>query len=277
MERGVNYILIGFCFIASLIGLVVFIFWFSHSGIFKPDMREYKSYTKESVNIKVDTPIKFKGINVGRVKSIKFRDNSFEEIEITLEIRKDLPIKKDSTIRIDQNGILGSTFISLIQNDKAKDFITSNDDVLILSKDPMSEVMSAIPNLTGKVNYLLDSANEVLNKNSVKTIAQILFSINEAANNINNIIKSLNKNTDDISRILKNVNEITANTDIIIKTINKKVQNGEYDFKSTITPSLISIEKAMEDISTFSKDGSAFIKKLNDNPYDTIFGYREEK
>lgn len=277
MERGVNYILIGFCFIASLIGLVVFIFWFSHSGIFKPDMREYKSYTKESVNIKVDTPIKFKGINVGRVKSIKFRDNNFEEIEITLEIRKDLPIKKDSIIRIEQNGLLGSTFISLMQNDKTKDFITSNDDTLILVRDPMSEVMSAIPNLTGKVDYLLDNANEILNKNNAKTIAQILLSINETANNINNIIKSLDKNTADINKILKNVNEITTNTDMIIKTINKKVQSGEYDFKSVITPSLISIEKAMDNISTFTKDGSLFINRLNNNPYNTIFGHREEK
>lgn len=278
MERGVNYIFIGACFIASLIGFIIFIFWFSDSGIFKPETMEYKSYTKRAVNIKTDTIVKFKGINVGRVKDIRFRDNNFEEIEITLEIRKDLPIKKNSTIRIEQNGLLGGNFISLVQNESSKDFITSKEDsTLMISQDSMSAILDAIPNLAGKVDYLLDNANEILSENNAKNIAKILVSINEASSNINEMIKSLHKNTNDIDKILQSINQITKTTDLVIQNVNKKIQNGEYDLKSTITPSLISIEKAMEDISTFSKDGSAFIKKLEENPYNTIFGYREEK
>lgn len=278
MERGVNYIIIGLCFILSLLGLIIFIFWFSDSGLFKDDVRIYKSYTKRPLNIKADSLVKYKGINVGKVKDIKFRDNNFEEIELILEILKELPIKKDSTIKVEQDGLLGGSYISLIQNESQNQIITDQKDaVLMISSDSMTQILEAIPGITGKVDYLLDSANKILSVDNAKYITAILLSIQEASNNINSMIKSLNKNTNEIDSILQSVNKITSNTEKVIENINKKVQNGEYDLKTTLAPTLMSIESALDDISKLSKSGSNLLNDLEENPYNTIFGYREEK
>ncbi|MDE6885708.1 MAG: MlaD family protein [Helicobacteraceae bacterium] len=278
MERGVNYIIIGLCFILSLLGLIIFIFWFSDSGLFKDDVRIYKSYTKRPLNIKADSLVKYKGINVGKVKDIKFRDNDFEEIEIILEILKELPIKKDSTIKVEQDGLFGGSYISLIQNESQNQIITDQKDaVLMISSDSMTQILEAIPSITGKVDYLLDSANKILSVDNAKYITAILLSIQEASNNINSMIKSLNKNTNEIDSILQSVNKITSNTEKVIENINKKVQNGEYDLKTTLAPTLMSIESALDDISKLSKSGSNLLNDLEENPYNTIFGYREEK
>lgn len=278
MERGVNYIIIGLCFILSLLGLIIFIFWFSDSGLFKDDVRIYKSYTKRPLNIKADSLVKYKGINVGKVKDIKFRDNNFEEIELILEILKELPIKKDSTIKVEQDGLLGGSYISLIQNESQNQIITDQKDaVLMISSDSMTQILEAIPSITGKVDYLLDSANKILSVDNAKYITAILLSIQEASNNINSMIKSLNKNTNEIDSILQSVNKITSNTEKVIENINKKVQNGEYDLKTTLAPTLMSIESALDDISKLSKSGSNLLNDLEENPYNTIFGYREEK
>ncbi|RDU62278.1 MlaD family protein [Helicobacter sp. MIT 14-3879] len=278
MERGVNYIFIGFCFVASLIGFVVFIFWFGNSGIFKDDVRIYRAYTKQSLDVKIDSPVKYKGINVGKVTNIKFRDNNFEEIEVVIEIRKDLPVKKNSSIKLEQNGFLGGSYLALFQNEKSKEVITTeNDAVLKLRLDSLSQILDTIPSIAGKVDYFLDNANEILNENNAKNIANILVSIKDSSNSINDMLKSLNKRTDDLDVILKSVSKITQNTETIIENINNKVAKGEYDLKSILTPTLTSFEKAMNDISTFAQDGSSFINKLENNPYNTIFGYREEK
>lgn len=276
MERGVNYIFIGACFMLSLIGFVVFIFWFGESGFFKDEVRIYKSYTKRPLAIKADSLIKYKGINVGRVQNINFKDNNFEEIEITLEIRKDLPIKADSTLRVEQSGILGASFLALIQNEKSTE-IAKDGAVLMIGGDSMSQIMDAIPSIAGKVDYLLDSANGVLSEENAKNLTAILLSVNEAAKNINILAQSLSRNTQDIEKIIANVSKIAQSTEQITNTLNAKVAQGEYDLRSTIAPALGAIEGAMNELNAFAKNGSAFIQNLEQNPYNTIFGYREEK
>ena len=276
MERGVNYIFIGACFMLSLIGFVVFIFWFGESGFFKDEVRIYKSYTKRPLAIKADSLIKYKGINVGRVQNINFKDNNFEEIEITLEIRKDLPVKVDSTLRVEQSGILGASFLALIQNEKSNE-IAKDGAVLMIGGDSMSQIMDAIPSIAGKVDYLLDSANGVLSEENAKNLTAILLSVNEAAKNINILAQSLSRNTQDIEKIIANVSKIAQSTEQITNTLNAKVAQGEYDLRSTIAPALGAIESAMNELNTFAKNGSVFIQNLEQNPYNTIFGYREEQ
>lgn len=276
MERGVNYIFIGACFMLSLIGFVVFIFWFGESGFFKDEVRIYKSYTKRPLAIKADSLIKYKGINVGRVQNINFKDNNFEEIEITLEIRKDLPIKANSTLRVEQSGILGASFLALIQNEKSTE-IAQDGAVLMIGGDSMSQIMDAIPSIAGKVDYLLDSANGVLSEENAKNLTAILLSVNEAAKNINILAQSLSRNTQDIEKIIANVSKIAQSTEQITNTLNAKVAQGEYDLRSTIAPALGAIEGAMNELNAFAKNGSVFIQNLEQNPYNTIFGYREEK
>lgn len=277
MERGINYIIIGLCFILSLIGLIIFIFWFSDSGFFKEDMKIYKSYTKRPLNIKVDSAIRYKGLGVGRVSAINFRDANFEEIEITLEILSELPVRKNSTIRVEQDGLLGGNYISLIQNENTKEIIEKKEDaILMISSDSIAQVLNAIPSLAGKVDYLLDSANEIVSEKNTAQIAQILESINEAAKQINILIKSLNKNTNEIESIIKSVNQITQSADSAIKSIENKIKSGEYDIKSTISPALSGIENAMDDLSNLAKEGEKMLKNLENNPYNTIFGYRGE-
>ncbi len=279
MERGVNYIFIGACFMLSLIGFVVFIFWFGESGFFKDEVRIYKSYTKRPLAIKADSLIKYKGINVGRVQSINFKDSNFEEIEITLEIRKDLPVKKDSLVRVEQSGILGASFLALIQNDKSNEFIDDNSEAIlrIHSDSALSQVMESIPNITGKVDYLLDNANEMLSEDNAKNVAMILVSINEAMKNINVLAQSLSRNSADIEKIIANVSKIAQSTEQITTAVNAKVAQGEYDLRSTIMPTLMSIERAMGEFEEFAKNANVVMQNLESNPYNTIFGYREEK
>ena len=90
MERGVNYIFIGLCFIATLIGLVVFIFWFGGNDEFGNSVKKYKAYSKVAVaEIKPGSSIKYKGINVGKITNINFKDKNFDEVEFDLIIRED--------------------------------------------------------------------------------------------------------------------------------------------------------------------------------------------
>ena len=275
MERGVNYIIIGLCFLASIIGLIVFIFWFSNTNIFGDNMKIYKAYTNQSLNIKIDSPIKHRGISVGRVVDIGFKDNKFEEIEITLKIDEKLPVKKDSTLEVEQNGILGDNYLSLIQNDKTKEIIQNDGETLNIKPNNMAQVLGDIPNITGKIDDLVSNANDIINLKNSNSIALILESIKEASININSVIKSIQENTTEIDSILKTVTTLTVNANSTVEIINNKLQSGEFDFKNTLTPVLISLEETLNNLNEVTKKGEGLLNDFKNSPYDTIFGYRK--
>lgn len=277
MERGVNYILIGLCFIATLIGLVVFIFWFGGSNEFGSDIKKYKAYSKVAIDgIKPNSSIKYKGISVGKVVDIRFKDSSFNEIEFDLILREDLPIKKDSILKVDQNGLLGSSFLRLIQSDSSDDILGENESLQIKTSS-MSQILESAPNLTGKIDDLLSNANDIINQDNAKNIANILVSIKDSADKLNKMMSMVQDRTEEIASLIVNVDEVSNAANTMLKAINKKVADGEYDIKGILTPSLMSIENSMQNINKLAKDGSILLRDLRENPYNTIFGYREEK
>ncbi len=279
MERGVNYIIIGGCFIASLIGLVVFIFWFSGDNVFSNNFRIYKAYSKNAIEeVRIDSFVKYKGINIGRIQDIRFRDENFDEVEILLSLRSDLPIKKGSILRISQSGIIGNSFLTLIQNEKSDEYIESSDEAVLFiePETAIGKILDSVPNLTNKVDDLLSNANTILSKENAKNIASILSSIEDSAISLNKMLKSLQHNTTDIDSILSNIDNSIKKTNDTIEIVNNKLQNGEYDLKSTLTPALLSIEQSLYNINELAKKGSNLLDNLEQNPYNTIFGYRQE-
>lgn len=276
MERGVNYILIGLCFIATLIGLVVFIFWFGGNNEFGSNVKKYKAYSKVAIDgVRPDSSIKYKGINVGKIVNINFKDNNFDEIEFDLIIREDLPIKKDSILKVDQSGILGSNFLNLIQNDSSNDMLDV-DGVLQIKSGGMSQILESAPSLTGKIDNLLQNTNEIISPENVKNITSILESIKDSAIKLNKMMSLAQEKTKEIGSLIANVNDVSNATNTMLKTINQKINDGEYDIKDILTPSLISIENSMNNINKLAEDSSILLKDLRENPYNTIFGYREK-
>lgn len=277
MERGINFVIIGVCFIITLLGFIVFIFWF---GDYSLDAKStyYKAYSKNAIGgIKINTDVRYKGINVGRVKNITFSDENFNSIVFEIAIRRDLKIKKDSILKVEQDGLLDRGYFHLIQNEESSEFIESSQDrVLQIQTSTMSKILASVPNITDKVENLLSNANTIMNEENAKNIATILVSIQDSANGINKIVRSLQSNTEGISSLIDNVNKISHNAQIMLETIDKKIKNGEYDMKTTLTPTLQSIEQLATHLDSMVKESEILLDNLKENPYNTIFGYRSD-
>lgn len=278
MERGVGYVIIGLCFIASLLGLIIFIFWFSNINVFGDDTLTYKSYTKQAVSVKVNGLVKHKGIVVGRISDIKFRDNSFDEIEIIINIDKHIPVRKNSFLIVEQSGLIGDSYLSLVQNEQSKEIIKSKEDAILNIKEYyMSKSLGDIPSIAGKIDNFISNANDLVSKDNVENITSIISSIKDITNNVNIMASVLEKNTRNMDSIFNSINMLTINANTILDTINQKVNLGEYDFKSTLAPALNSLEDSINNMDKLIRSGGVVLDNLNNNPYNTIFGYREDR
>lgn len=117
METKVNYIIVGLFVIILSSLLVSGLFWL---GVRSPT-KEYTLYTvymTESVSgLSIDAPVKYRGVDVGRVKRIRLKPEDPEQVELQLEIDRNTPIRVDTVATLAFQGITGIAHINLTGND----------------------------------------------------------------------------------------------------------------------------------------------------------------
>lgn len=250
MERRINYLLIGGIFFAVIVALIAFIMWFGRLGM-SSDERFGKYFiqtTYDISGISAKTPIKYKGISIGIVESIAFDSSKVGVVRLNLLIEKSIPIAKGSSLVIDSQGLAGLNYLALKQN-PAGEIITPNDE-------PRLELEQ------GFFGKLSDKADETLQE-----VASMLKSVDSLLNeeniyNINRTLFSLNKASAQIAELSKNLNE--------------RVQNGQYDIKDILSPTLRQSQKTLQNLDSTIQKASNLIDKFNANPYSTLFGEQKK-
>jgi phospholipid/cholesterol/gamma-HCH transport system substrate-binding protein len=113
MEPKVNYALVG-AFVV-LLGLTILgaILWLGktdYRGIYD----RYYVYTRESVaGLSVDSTVKYRGVDVGRVKEVILNPENAEEVRVTLDIVGGTPIKIDTQAVLVTQGLTGLVTLNL--------------------------------------------------------------------------------------------------------------------------------------------------------------------
>lgn len=113
MEPKVNYVLVG-SFVTLLgAGILVGILWLGKSD-YRGSYDRYVAYMKESVaGLSIDSTVKYRGVDVGRVKDIALRPDNPEEVLLTLDIIRGTPIKTDTIAVLETQGLTGLATINL--------------------------------------------------------------------------------------------------------------------------------------------------------------------
>src|ERR1019366_2031192 len=127
------------------------------------------------------SPVKISGVEVGSVKKVELAD---DHAELTIMIRKEIPIYKNATARVKSTGIIGSKFLSLVPGTPdpalpdAAQRLHSGDTIVgqdVIDIDELVErVAKSIDSFTGN-GKLGDNLNV-----TVANLRNITDSLNEA-------------------------------------------------------------------------------------------------
>lgn len=113
MEPKVNYVLVG-AFVAILGAVVLFgVLWLGKAD-YRGMYDRYEAYFRESVaGLSVDSTVKYRGVDVGRVKDIALNPDNPEEVKLTLDIARGTPVKTDTIAVLVTQGLTGLATINL--------------------------------------------------------------------------------------------------------------------------------------------------------------------
>ncbi len=112
METKANYALIGAFVLMAVVTVIGFVLWLGSSQLNR-DYTEYDVVFQGPVTLEEGASVRYIGIKVGEVTSVRIDNRDTSKVRARLRIDKSTPVKADSTAIIDFAGITGVTFVQI--------------------------------------------------------------------------------------------------------------------------------------------------------------------
>ena len=185
MEQKVNYAVVGIFVLVLSLGLIGGVLWFSSSKSYLMAYDVYQAYMTESVaGLNVNAPVRYRGVQVGRVRTIALAPNNVEQVLLTLDIVHGTPVKVDTVAVLRMQGLTGLAFLELSAGgrDSPALKVVAGEKYPVIKAGPSltvrleSTVMALLVNLnrsSEKMNTLLDQDNQRMFKQTLADIEKL--------------------------------------------------------------------------------------------------------
>lgn len=214
-----NYLISGI-FITILLAVVsVTIFMLDKQNPLFSSRIYLKTEVKNAQNLKEGAAVQLKGIKVGSVTSITFKNLDTLVINLAVNSEYSEWIKKDSYLAFKTQGVLGDKFLEILGGTIESQPVREGD---ILATNESSQ----IDHIIEKGEDLMVAAGSILTK-------------------MDKIVSSVADNR--LERVLYNVESLTANANKLMSTLNDKNFSQSIANMKTSTDSFVKMTKRIEE------------------------------
>ncbi|WP_375159550.1 MlaD family protein [Bradyrhizobium sp. RDT46] len=206
METRANYILIGSFTLAVIAAAIGFVLWFQSLHTTKQRSPLRVVFEGPAAGLRNGGSVNFNGIRVGEVVSVKL-DNPRRVVALAM-IENNAPIRKDTLVGLEFQGLTGVAAISLKGGDEAA------------APPPLDQ--DGIPTLTADPNKLQDvtEAIRATLQNVNKIVADNQESVKNSLKNLETFTNSLARNSEKIDGVMAKVDGVMLKADNLMLGLN---------------------------------------------------------
>jgi len=225
------------------------------------------TYFDESVQgLDVDSPVKYRGVFIGRVESISVAPDS-KLIKVVLKIESGQKLDPNLVAQLRSVGITGSMFVELDQ--KKADEPDQSPALSFPSEYPIiASKPSEISGLIGGINEVLNQIKALDLKEISDTIKATLDNINQSVDdaNIQRVSRTIEISFEKLENILADQrwNKILASADTAAQSLNillDKADQTLFRVEAIVSGKEQTIKTALDDFSQAMKNANIFLNK----------------
>ncbi|WP_407119673.1 MlaD family protein [Bradyrhizobium sp. STM 3561] len=206
METRANYVLIGSFTLAVIAAAIGFVLWFQSLHTTKQRSPLRVVFEGPAAGLRNGGSVNFNGIRVGEVVSVKL-DNPRRVVALAM-IENNAPIRKDTLVGLEFQGLTGVAAISLKGGDEAA------------APPPLDQ--DGIPTLTADPNKLQDvtEAIRATLQNINKIVADNQETVKNSLKNLETFTNSLARNSEKIDDVMAKVDGVMLKADNLMLGLN---------------------------------------------------------
>jgi phospholipid/cholesterol/gamma-HCH transport system substrate-binding protein len=275
MEPKQNYLQVGIFVVVVVALMVGFVIWLA--GFDQKSYTTYHTYVSDSVNgLAVGSAVKYRGVDVGKVNTIKISKSDPSKIHIIMNVDSDTPITQGTVAILQLQGITGISYIELrnATPDRPK-IVPNSDNMLVIPSAPSEfrQIVDSVPAMLQKFTELANQLNGFASKENQQRFADILVNLQNFSNGVGatnedgkTLVQELHEAVASINDIASNSKEdtkkILQSTSATLDKIGKLSDNtGKVTQQSAaeLQQMLLEIKKTARDLQSLSVE-------IKDNP-----------
>jgi phospholipid/cholesterol/gamma-HCH transport system substrate-binding protein len=178
METKANYVAVGAFVLSGFLGLIIAALWLAGTQYSQRGAHYEIFFTGSVTGLGDGTPVRYNGINVGRVTALKFDPQNPKQVIAFLEVVPTLHLRADSVATIATMGLTGGAYVEIEGGTKDSPILTAdpeNEYPVIPSKpSTLQELANSAPGLIAKLNRISDALESVLDHQNRTALRRIL-------------------------------------------------------------------------------------------------------
>ncbi len=199
METKANYIVVGAFTLILLVGLVTAVVWLADVELDEEFAYYDLMFDGSVTGLKAGNPVRYRGVPVGIVTDMRINPKNVEQVQVTIEVPNETPIKEDAIASLEYQGITGIAYVQITGGTHdappLRRIPGAGNPVIKSKPSQLQEVIEAAPELVSRVISLVDRANILLGDANQENFAA-------AMSNVKQITGSFAEGSNDIRTLL---------------------------------------------------------------------------
>ena len=272
METKGNYVLIGLFALSVVVAVFAFVFWFNNIGGTAKRNTYVIRFEGSAAGLRTGSDVLFNGIRVGEVKRVIINPDDPHQVLATVEVDVKAPIRTDTAVGLDFQGLTGVAAIALTGGSKeAPQFVTtfSEPPMLLADASASQDITRAARDVLKRIDAQLAEGGSLNTTfKNVEIFSQALADNAKRVDNILAGIENLTGGADgkgDIQEAARSLKQLTDNLDKRTADISSGIVKFSAVGAKEIEAVSVSARRTLAEI-------ERAVKNFDANPSRVLFG-----
>ena len=274
-------------------GVVCAAMWLSG----KTEAREsYMLETRHPVTgLNVQAPVRFRGVEVGKVEKIEFTPDNARVILVRVAVRAETPITKGTYAQLGSQGVTGLAYVILDDEGKNPERVTGGDlsyriPVRASFLDEISgsgkDLLTDVRQVASRINVLLADSNQAQLIRTLAGLERATNRVSELATKFEPAIAKVPALTEDARKAVAHADELMVNLNKLTLELTQRVDTLDRVARSAeqvggaaqslsgtaVGETLPRIHDLVAEIARTARNLDRLIADLNEQPSSLVFG-----
>jgi phospholipid/cholesterol/gamma-HCH transport system substrate-binding protein len=225
MEAKVNYAAVGIFVMVLGVAFVAGILWLSTGGASRKAYDTYYAYMDESVSgLSLDAPVRYRGVEVGRVRKIALSDN-VEQVQLTMSIARGTPVKEDTFAVMRMQGLTGIAFVELTggRRDSPPLLARPGEDYPVIQSGPslLTRLDSQVTALLTNLNQSSEHFNALMDENNRRALSRTLADLEVLSRTLAARSAAIDSGLANAARTMQNTARLTGEMSRLVERVQR--------------------------------------------------------
>jgi phospholipid/cholesterol/gamma-HCH transport system substrate-binding protein len=224
MESKVNFAAVGAFVIVLTVALIAGGLWLSSGKYYRKSYDTYITYMTESVaGLNLNAPVRYRGVDVGRVKKIALDTANVERVVVTLDVDRGTPVKEDTVAMLGSQGLTGIAFIELMAGHRDSPPLRAQPgaEYPVIASAPsfMNRLETSVPILLANLGRVGDNVNALLDDENRRALKATLADLALLSHMLAARAKTIDTTLASTARAMDNAAKVTAELPRLVQRV----------------------------------------------------------